>query len=480
MANIWNAVSKAFADIVNTVYDITSGDIIKIPLKDGGYIGLSLLVIVLLTMGIYFTLRLKFFPVRLFPEMLHVVTSKEKKNDKNALSGWQALIVSTATRVGMGNLAGVVAAITAGGAGAVFWMWVTAVLGSASSFVESVLAQKYKKEDPLYGGYKGGPAYYIHALAERVAQRKLKYSIIAVLFAISGLLCWSGISQVVGNSVTEAFQIAFNIKPIYTIIGLVLISAIIVLRKKATVKVLDIVVPIMAACYFVMTLFIIFKNITHMPSVFSDIFAEAFGIRQFAGGLIGTVIMKGVQRGLFSNEAGSGSAPCAAAAAETDDPAKIGLTQSLGVFIDTLVICSCTAFIMLLVPAEVRGDLGGMALLHAAMEYHLGSFGGVFIAITLWLFSFSTFIGVLFYARSNVSYLFGDKMLPQTLFKIFALAMLFVGGLAAYYTVWTISDIGIALMTFFNAMALFPLFGEAKEMLKNYEQKRKAEKKAKK
>ena len=216
MANIWNAISKVFADIVNTVYDITSGDIIKIPLKDGGYIGISLLVIVLLTMGVYFTVRLKFFPVRLFPEMLHVVSSKEKKKDKNALSGWQALIVSTATRVGMGNLAGVVAAISAGGAGAVFWMWVTAILGSASSFVESVLAQKYKREDPIYGGYKGGPAYYIHALAERVAQRKLKYSIIAVLFAISGLICWSGISQVVGNTVTEAFSIAFNIKPIYT------------------------------------------------------------------------------------------------------------------------------------------------------------------------------------------------------------------------------------------------------------------------
>ncbi|MBQ4557514.1 MAG: alanine:cation symporter family protein [Clostridia bacterium] len=465
-----------FTAFINSIYNFTSGELIKIPLPGGEYLGLSLLVIVLLAMGLYFTLRLVFFPVRLFPEMLHVVTSKDEKKEKGALTGWQALVVSTATRVGMGNLAGVVAAISTGGAGAVFWMWITALIGASSSFVESVLAQKYKREDPLYGGYKGGPAYYIHALEERVRKKKLKYSIVAILFALSGLICWSGISQVVGNSVTETFQIAFNIKPLYTIIALVLISAVIVLRKKATVKVLDVVVPIMAACYFVITLFIIGKNIFHMPGVLSDIFAEAFGIRQIAGGTIGTVIMMGVQRGLFSNEAGSGSAPCAAAAADTDDPAKIGLTQSLGVFIDTLVICSCTAFIMLLVPAEVREGLGGMALLYAAMEYHLGAFGGIFIAITLWLFAFSTFIGVLFYARSNVSYLFGDKMLPQTIFKVFALGMLFVGGLAAYYTVWTISDIGIALMTFFNAVALFPMFGEARDMLKSYEQKRKAEK----
>ncbi len=465
-----------FEKIVNFVNNIFSGPALKIPLGNVT-IELSVLVILLIFMGIYFTVGLKFFPVRLFPDMIKTVTSNEKKNDKQALSGWQALVVSTATRVGMGNLAGVVAAITVGGAGAVFWMWVTALVGSSSSFVESVLAQKYKREDPLYGGYKGGPAYYIHALAERIAQRKLKYSIIAVLFAISGLICWSGISQVVGNSVTEVFYNAFSIKPIYTIVVLVAVSAVIVLRKKATVKVLDIVVPIMAACYFVITIIILVKNFALVPGVFGRIFAEAFGLREFAGGTLGTAIMMGVQRGLFSNEAGSGSAPCAAATAETDDPAKIGLTQSLGVYIDTIIICSCTAFVVLLVPESITAGLSGMTLLYNAMVYHLGTFGGIFIAITLWLFAFSTFIGVLFYARSNVSYLFGDKMLPQTIFKIFALAMLFIGGLASYKLVWTIGDIGIALMTIFNAMALFPLFGEARDILKNYEKKRKANKK---
>lgn len=469
-----------FEKIVNSIYNVFSGDIITIPLPGGKTLGLSLLVIVLIAMGLYCTLRTRCLQIRMIPEMLRVVTQKQKKNDKKALTGWQALIVSTATRVGMGNLAGVVAAISAGGAGAVFWMWITALVGAASSFVESVLAQKYKVSDPIYGGYKGGPAYYIHALAEKVRKKKLQRSILAVLFAISGLICWCGISQVVGNSVTEAFENAFSIKPLYTIIVLVAVSAIIVLRKNATVKVLDIIVPIMAGCYFIITIFILVKNFALIPGVFGRIFAEAFGLRQIAGGALGAVIMNGVKRGLFSNEAGSGSAPCAAATAETDDPAKIGLTQALGVFIDTIIICSCTAFIMLLAPEEIVAGLGGMSLLQAAMGYHLGSFGVVFIAITLWLFAFSTFIGVLFYARSNISYIFGDKPVWQTLYKVLCLVMLFIGGLAAYKVVWTIGDIGIALMTFFNAVAVFPMCGEAAQALKAYEAKRKKEKQLKK
>ena len=464
-----------FEKVINFIYDRLWGDLVTIPLPGGNSLGLSLLVILLLAMGIYCTVRTKLLPVRLLPEMLRVVTTKEKKKTR-ALSGWQALIVSTATRVGMGNLAGVVAAISAGGAGAVFWMWVTALIGASSSFVESVLAQKYKTEDPIYGGYKGGPAYYIHAFAEKIRKKKLNRSILAILFAISGLICWCGISQVVGNSVTEAFENAFSIKPIYTIIVLVLLSAVIVLRKQATVKVLDIIVPIMAGCYFLITIFILVKNFALLPGVFGRIFSEAFGFRQIVAGGFGAVVMNGVKRGLFSNEAGSGSAPCAAATAETDDPAKIGLTQALGVLIDTVIICSCTALIMLLVPESMTGTLEGMTLLQAAMTYHLGTFGNVFIAITLWLFAFSTFIGVLFYARSNISYIFGDKPWAQTVYKILSLVMLFVGGLAAYKVVWTIGDIGIALMTIFNAIALFPMCGEAMQMLKNYEQKRKAEK----
>lgn len=473
-------IYSVFEKIVFWADGIFNGTMISIPLGEGKTFDISFLVIILVAMGIYFTIRTRFLQVRHFPNMLRIATEKSEKKDKKALSGWQALIVSTATRVGMGNLAGVVAAITVGGAGAVFWMWVTAIIGSATAFVEATLAQKYKQPDPLYGGYRGGPAYYIHAIVEKWKGKKIEKSIIATLFAASGLLCWCGISQVVGNSVTEAFKNEFNIEPIYTIIVLVALAAVIVLRKNATVKVLDIMVPIMAGCFFLITLFIIFKNITHLPDVFARIFSEAFGIKEVAGGGIGAVIMNGVKRGLFSNEAGSGSAPCAAAAAETDNPAKTGLMQALGVFIDTLVICSCTAFIMLLAPENVTEGLGGMALLQAAMDYHLGSFGGIFVTITLWLFAFSTFIGVLFYARSNVAYIFGDKMRAQTVYKVVALVMLFVGGLGSYVAVWAMSDVGIALMTVFNCIAIVPLCKESLAVLKEYENTRKLQKAEKK
>lgn len=459
--------------LIEATYNFLWGDLFQIPLPVGGSIGISLLIIFLVPAAVYFTIRMRFMQLRLFPDMVRALT--EQKSGENGLSPFQTLIVSTATRVGMGNLVGVVAAISAGGAGAVFWMWIMAVLGSATAFIEATLAQLYKEKDPLYGGYRGGPAYYIHRFFERKEGRKKRYVLPAVLFAISGLICWCGISQVISNSVSESFNNAFNIPPLYTTIALVILAAVIVLRKNATVKVLDVLVPVMAVLYFVITLIIIGMNITALPGVFQRIFEEAFGIRQFAGGSFGAILMNGVKRGLFSNEAGSGSAPCAAAAAEGKTPVTMGLVQSLGVFIDTIVICSCTAFIMLLVPQEVTDGLSGMALLQTAMEFHLGRFGVIFIAVTLAMFSFSTFLGILFYARSNVAYLFGDKWCWQTAYKVLALVMLFIGGIAAYTFVWDLGDVGIGLMTLFNISILYPLSKEAFQALGQYE-KEKAEK----
>ena len=459
--------------LIEATYNFLWGDLFQIPLPVGGSIGISLLIIFLVPAAVYFTIRTRFMQVRLFPDMVRALT--EQKSGENGLSPFQTLIVSTATRVGMGNLVGVVAAISAGGAGAVFWMWIMAVLGSATAFIEATLAQLYKEKDPLYGGYRGGPAYYIHRFFERKEGRKKRYVLPAVLFAISGLICWCGISQVISNSVSESFNNAFNIPPLYTTIALVILAAVIVLRKNATVKVLDILVPVMAVLYFVITLIIIGMNITALPGVFQRIFEEAFGIRQFAGGSFGAILMNGVKRGLFSNEAGSGSAPCAAAAAEGKTPVTMGLVQSLGVFIDTIVICSCTAFIMLLVPQEVTDGLSGMALLQTAMEFHLGRFGVIFIAVTLAMFSFSTFLGILFYARSYVAYLFGDKWCWQMAYKVLALVMLFIGGIAAYTFVWDLGDVGIGLMTLFNISILYPLSKEAFQALGQYA-KKKAEK----
>lgn len=454
--------------LFQAVYQLLWGDLVQIPLPGGSTLGLSLLVMILVPAGVYFTVRTRFLPFRLFPEMVRVTLSNNKKTE-HGLSGVQALIVSTACRVGMGNLVGVVAAISAGGAGAVFWMWIMALLGSSTAFIEATLAQLYKEKDPLYGGYRGGPAYYLHALFVPKGSRR-KHSVVAVLFALSGLICWCGISQVTSNSISASFENAFHIPPLYSTLALVAVAAIIVLRKNATVRVLDIMVPAMAACYFFITIFIIVKNAALLPSVFSQIFAEAFGLRQVVGGGIGAVIMNGTKRGLFSNEAGSGSAPCAAAASHIDHPAKAGLLQALGVFIDTLVICSCSAMIMLLTPSDITAGLEGMDLLQAAMNYHLGEFGVVFIAVILWLFSLSTFLGILFYARSNVAYLFGDRWGAQLAYKLLALVMLFIGGLATYQFVWDLGDVGVGLMTVFNMIALFPLAPKALASLRDYEQ----------
>lgn len=451
--------------LIEFIYRLLWGDLFFIHIGNTSF-GISLMILLLIPAGIYFTVRTRVLPIRLFPDM--ICSLNGKKDNQGGLSSFQSLIVSTATRVGMGNLVGVVAAISAGGAGAVFWMWLTALVGASTAFVEAGLAQKYKTPDPLYGGFRGGPAYYIHAFFEKHTGRKKKRFLISSLFAISGLICWCGISQVISNSVSSAFQNAFHIPPIVTTVILVFLAAVIVLQKNATIKLLDILVPIMAGSFFAITVFIILLNIRQLSAVFARIFSEAFGLRQAVSGGLGAVIMNGIKRGLFSNEAGSGSAPCAAAAAEGNDPSRTGLIQALGVLIDTIVICSCTAMIMLLVPEEITAGLSGMDLLQTAMYHHLGSAGVIFIAITLALFSFSTFIGILFYARSNVAYLLGDRWCWQTAYKVLALVMLFIGGLQQYTVVWDLGDVGIGLMTVFNILFLYPMSGEVLKLLEKY------------
>ncbi len=451
--------------LIEKTYALLWGDLFTISLGNSS-IGISLMILLLVPAGIYFTIRTGFLPIRYFPQMIG--TLKEKKESENSLSSLQTLIISTATRVGMGNLVGVVAAVSAGGAGAVFWMWLMALLGASTAYVEASLAQKYKAPDPLYGGYRGGPAYYIHEFFKEKTGKNRRRFLIPALFAISGLICWCGISQVISNSVSSAFQNAFHIPPIVTTVILVFLAAVIVLQKNATIKLLDILVPIMAGSFFAITVFIILLNVRQLPAVFARIFSEAFGLRQAVSGGLGAVIMNGIKRGLFSNEAGSGSAPCAAAAAEGNDPSRTGLIQALGVLIDTIVICSCTAMIMLLVPEEITAGLSGMDLLQTAMYHHLGSVGVIFIAITLALFSFSTFIGILFYARSNVAYLLGDRWCWQTAYKVLALVMLFIGGLQQYTVVWDLGDVGIGLMTVFNILFLYPMSGEVLKLLEKY------------
>ena len=461
---------EIFKNIIDFIYYIFSdAAFITFTLPNGFSIGIPLLAILLIPTGIYFTIKTKCLIVRFFPEMLRITLEKKASKDKNSISGLQALIVSTATRVGMGNLLGVVAAIAFGGAGSVFWMWVTALLGTSTAFIEATLAQLHKENDPLYGGFRGGPAQYLHALFAKAKGKKK--SIIAVLFAISALLCWGGISQVIGNSVASDLKSTFGINPLYTAIALVILCAVIVLRKNTTVKVLDIIVPIMAVVYFFATIVFMVINFRAIPGVFEEIFAQAFGLRPAVGGTLGAIISMGAQRGLFSNEAGSGSAPCAAAAADIDNPVKGGLLQAFGVFIDTIVICTCTAMLVLIANPTNSGDPA--AMLNEAMNFHMGYAGEVFMSVILFLFCISTLLGVLFYARSNVAYLFGDNWTSQTLYKVFALVMLFAGCLSTTADTWHLADIGIALMTVFNLMALFPMAKEPLRLLSQYKKTKK-------
>lgn len=452
----WNSVFGSLKDITEKLCELLWGDLIKIPFFGVGYLNISILVLILVLASLYFTFRTRFIQFRMIPQMIKLVT--KNKNAKNGFSGLHSLIVATATRVGMGNLAGVVGALSIGGAGSVFWMWIFAMLNSSLAFAESVLAQIHKRKDETNGGTFGGPAYYISDLFVG-KNSKRKKSFVALAFVFCAFLCWSGVSQIASNSVSQSVQNVFNISPIYTSISLSLIAAFIFFKKNADLKVLKIMVPIMACAYFLITLFVILKNISNIPAVFSRIFSEAFGMRQAVGGGLGTVIITGAKRGIFSNEAGSGNTPNVVAKADFKKPQDAGLVQILGVFLDTLV-CTCTALLILFVPNNIIGSLEGMSLLQSAMNYHVGAWGSIFITIELILFSLSTFLGLMFYAEPNIIYVFGNKNKYKNLFKIFLLSMLFLGGINSFTFIWTLADLGIGLMTIFNVLALFLLSKE--------------------
>ncbi|WP_297486802.1 sodium:alanine symporter family protein [uncultured Cetobacterium sp.] len=424
--------------------------------------GKNLLVVLLLSTGVFFTFKTKFVQLRFLKHMFFLLTEKNNENNGN-LSPFQAFCVSTATRVGAGNLVGVVSAISIGGAGAVFWMWVVAFLGAATAFMETTIAIIFREKDEN-GHFIGGPSFFLkNGLNKKVA---------GVCFVISGIICWAGVLQVVSNSVTESFKVAFNFNPLYISILLVILSALSIFGKRnTTAKILDKIVPVMAVLYLIIVFFILIKNFNTLPLVLSNIVSEAFGLRQGIGGAIGAVIMQGVKRGLFSNEAGTGSAPCAAASANVHHPVQQGLIQSLGVFVDTFIICTATALVILLSKESFLTDFSGMKLLQTAFNYHLGStFGEIFVAIILFLFCFSTLLGICFYGEVNIKFL-TNKIVGQNIFKIFALSMIFIGGVQQNIFMWNLSDLGLALMTIVNLYGVFPLSGFALDSLKDYEKK---------
>ncbi len=427
-----------------------------------------ILIILLVAGGIYFTIRTKFAPFRLFREQLRAVMEKPK--GENEVSSFQALMVSTASRVGTGNIIGVSTALCLGGFGSVFWMWLIAIIGSASAFVESTLAQIYKKRGPE-GSY-GGPAYYIEAA--------LHSRPLAIVFSVFLILTYGfGFNMLASYNLQSTFSAyAFydaQISP--WIIGLIL--AIIVCYclmggGSRIIKTTSFLVPIMGLAYVLVALSIIVMNITSLPSVFVTIFTEAFDFEAIFGGFSGSCVMYGIKRGLFSNEAGVGSAPNASASAEVSHPAKQGLVQVLSVFIDTILICSATAFMCMCSGVEPTAELSGAPYIQAALRETLGAFGPIFITVAMILFAFTTLLGNLFYVDKCLSHILGH--VPgkafMRVYHIIASLVIFLGAGLSADLLWNISDVLMGGMTLINMPVIFILSKYALHALKNYEEQR--------
>ncbi|MGL5659086.1 MAG: alanine/glycine:cation symporter family protein, partial [Cetobacterium sp.] len=415
------------------------------------------LIIMLLFVGTYFTLKTKFVQIRYFGQMIKILG--DSVGHKGGVSSFKAFCISTASRVGTGNLAGVAIAIASGGPGAIFWMWLIAIIGGASSFVESTLAQIYKVKDGE--AFRGGPAYYM----EKALNKRWMGVAFSILISITFGLIFNSVQS---NTISLAFHEAFKLDR--TIIGIVLAvgtGAIIFGGVQRIANFSAAVVPVMAILYILVSLYVIISNISMVPEIFRDIIENAFGIRQAVGGGIGAAIMTGVKRGLFSNEAGMGSAPNAAAAAETSHPVKQGFVQTLGVFTDTILICSCTAFMVLISGAHKTEGLTGIQLTQNALSSQVGGWGNVFIALCILLFAFSSIIGNYYYGETNIEFLTPNKTWLN-LYRVGVIGMVMFGSIGELALVWNMADLFMGLMAVLNLIAIFLLGKVAFEALGDY------------
>ncbi|MGY0693334.1 alanine/glycine:cation symporter family protein [Virgibacillus sp. FSP13] len=425
------------------------------------------LIIVLIGLGLWFTIKTRFVQFRLFREMFRVLFDKRTMSaeGKKGTSSFQAFAISAASRVGTGNLAGVASAVAAGGPGAVFWMWLIALLGSASAFVESTLSQVYKV--PEKNQYRGGPAYYM--------EKGLNNRWLGIIFAITITFTYGLVfNSVQSNTISLAFSGEFDFKQGYMAVILVLLTAIVIFGGlKSIANVTQIIVPIMAIIYIFIAIYILIVNITAIPDLLALIFENAFGIREVAGGGFGAAIMMGIKRGLFSNEAGMGSAPNAAATAEVTHPAKQGLIQALGVFFDTILICSATAFIIISAGGYEGSKLDGIQLTQNAFGFHIGDWASIFIAIAIFLFAYSSILGNYYYGENNIGYV-KDSKFGLFIYRIAVLAMVVFGAIATFDLVWALADLTMAIMALINLYAITRLFKIANRVLQDYQRQRKA------
>ena len=422
-----------------------------------------ILIAMLITIGLYFSFKTKFVQLRNIKEMFRLLTDGNNK-DKNSVSSFQAFCISTASRVGTGNLAGIATAISIGGPGAIFWMWLIALIGSASSFIESTLAQIYKQKDG--SSFIGGPAYYM----EKGLNKRWMGIIFAILITMAfGLVFNSVQANTIALSLNNSF--GFN-KIIIGGIITILTIAIIYGGINRIAKISSTIVPIMAIAYIIVSLFIVLKNINYLPSMFKLIFENAFGFNQVLGGGIGAALMQGIKRGLFSNEAGMGSAPNAAATATVSHPVKQGFIQTLGVFTDTIIICSCTAFIILLADVPLDGTIKGIELTQLALSSEVGAWGGIFISICILLFAFSSIIGNYYYGETNIQFI-TNKKIYINLYRISVSLMVFFGSLVSMDVVWNLADIFMGLMAIINLIAIVLLGKIALKALDDYKSQKK-------
>lgn len=432
-----------------------------------GYMYGYILIALLIFTGLYFTFRTGFVQLTMVTEAFRMVT--EKVPNRDGVSSFEALMISTASRVGTGNIAGVATALAAGGYGAIFWMWALAIVGSASAFIESTLAQIYKIDNKDKTSYLGGPAYYIEmALGQRW---------LGVLFAVLLIICYAvGFNALQAYNAASAFEIYASAGlPIDTLsagvgIFLAACTAFTIFGGTNRIGIItSIVVPFMAVLYMLLSLYITITNINLLPDIFARIFAEAFDFQAIFGGFMGSAVMYGIKRGLFSNEAGMGSAPNAAATAEVSHPVKQGLVQMLSVYIDTLVLCTTTA--MMLLVFGVKDGLTGMPYVQAAVSSQVGEWGMHFIAISILLFAFSSLVGNYCYAEINLKFIKNDPKLIKA-FRIFCVIVVFLGSIAQFDTVWNLADALMGLMAIVNIVAILLLGGTAIKALKDYKKQK--------
>ncbi|MBX7426928.1 alanine:cation symporter family protein [Clostridium chauvoei] len=437
----------------------------KIILTFNDFLWTYILIAMLIVIGLYFTFKTKFVQFTNIKEMFRLLGDSNSGGAKNSVSSFQAFCISTASRVGTGNLAGIATALAIGGPGAIFWMWLIALIGSASSFVESTLAQIYKVKDG--DSFRGGPAYYM--------EKGLKKKWMGVLFAILITITFGLVfNSVQANTITLALNESFGFNR--TILGLILtiLTVIIIFGGVNRVaKVSGVLVPIMAVAYIIVALFIVLRNFNEIPGILKLIFENAFGVGPLLGGGVGAALMQGIKRGLFSNEAGMSSAPNAAATASVSHPVKQGLIQTLGVFTDTIIICSCTAFIILLSGAPLDGSIKGIQLTQMALTSQLGSWGGIFISICILLFAFSSIVGNYYYGEANISFI-TDKKIYVQLYRLAVGLMVFFGSLVSMDIVWNLADVFMGLMAIINLIAILLLGKIAFKALKDYNKQKKA------